>query len=110
MIQRWVRKGGVAWRCFIACLACTAIASSAANPDQLTNRIGMRLVRVQPGSFRMGFGDKPVPIEIAVKNWREKGDFDEHPAHRVTLTEPFYMGAYEVTNAEYEKFDPAHRE
>jgi hypothetical protein len=38
------------------------------------------------------------------------GDFDERPVHRVTIAKPFYMGATEVTNAQYEQFDPAHRQ
>ena len=30
--------------------------------------------------------------------------------HRVTITEPFYLAECQVTNAQYELFDPAHRE
>jgi formylglycine-generating enzyme required for sulfatase activity len=59
------------------------------------NSLGMRLVRVEPGTFTMG-----CP---------EGGDFDERPVHRVTITRPFYVGACEVTNARYEQFDPEHR-
>lgn len=61
----------------------------------LTNSLGMRLVRIEPGSFLMGS--------------REGGDFDERPAHSVRLSGPFYLGVTEVTNAQYEKFDPNHR-
>jgi sulfatase modifying factor 1 len=59
------------------------------------NTLGMRLVRIEPGSFLMG---SP-----------EGGDFDERPVHRVTISRPFYLGVTEVTNAQYEKFDPGHR-
>jgi glucan endo-1,3-alpha-glucosidase len=37
------------------------------------------------------------------------GNPDERPAHPVTLS-PFAIGKYEVTNEEFERFDPAHRQ
>ncbi len=58
------------------------------------NGLGMRLLRIEPGSFLMG---SP-----------QGGDFDERPVHRVTISRPFYLCATEVTNAQYEQFDPAH--
>ncbi len=36
------------------------------------------------------------------------GDFDERPVHRVTITKRFRMAECQVTNAQYEMFDPAH--
>lgn len=36
-------------------------------------------------------------------------DFDEAPYHPVRISHPFRMGRTEVTNAQYERFDPAHR-
>jgi formylglycine-generating enzyme required for sulfatase activity len=54
----------------------------------------MKLILVKPGSFLMGSAD---------------GDWDERPAHAVTLSQPFLIGATEVTNAQYEQFDPQHR-
>jgi len=82
-----------------------------------TNSIGMRLVRIEAGSFLMGIGQTPLPEQIAgrsgnsgaVASWRLPGDFDEQPAHRVKISRPFYLGALEVTNAQYEQFDPEHR-
>lgn len=59
-----------------------------------TNSAGMRMIRIMPGAFQMG---------------SEQGDFDEKPTHRVTLTNPFYLSATEVTNEQYEKFDSQHR-
>jgi sulfatase modifying factor 1 len=78
--------------------------------------IGMEFVRIEPGSFMMGFGDKEIPDEIynaTEHGGREialfrKGDYDEHPAHKVTIKKPFYIGIYEVTNEQYERFDPLH--
>jgi len=62
---------------------------------QYTNSIGMSMVRIESGSFSMG---------------RDKGgDWDERPAHPVQIGKAFYMGVTEVTNVQYEEFDPDHR-
>ena len=62
---------------------------------QYTNSIGMNFVRIEPGSFTMGS--------------TSHADFDEKPIHKVTITKPFYMAVTEVTNAQYEQFDPSHK-
>ena len=58
-------------------------------PDKMSIDLGgglkMDFVLIQSGSFTMG---------------SEKGD-DEKPPHKVTLTKPFYMGVYEVTQAQW---------
>jgi formylglycine-generating enzyme required for sulfatase activity len=75
-----------------------------------TNSIGMKLVRIEPGRFTMGFGDKPLTEEVVTRpSHFSMGDFDEHPTHKVKITKPFYVGIYEVTNAQYEQFDPSHK-
>ena len=48
---------------------------------------GIHLVLIAPGSFQMG-------SNIADR---------EKPAHKVTITKPFYLGKYEVTQAEWLK-------
>jgi len=63
-------------------------------PKQFTNDIGMKFVRIDPGSFTMG--------------QTNGGEWDEHPAHKVNITNSFYMAETEVTNAQYEKFAPGH--
>lgn len=80
-----------------------------AEPKEITNSIGMRLVRIESGEFTMGFTGEPLSTAVAVRPWRVNGDFDEHPAHPVRITKAFYMGAFEVTNAQYERFDPSHK-
>ncbi len=82
---------------------------AAAQPNEITNSVGMRLVRVEPGTFTMGFTGEPIQTTIAVRPWRANGDFDERPAHPVRISKGFYMGAFEVTNAQYEQFDPSHK-
>lgn len=63
------------------------------------------LVRIEPGEFRMGTADAP-PRSLA--EWAAR-DYDESPAHPVRISKPFLMSSIEVTNAQYEQFDPDHR-
>ena len=59
---------------------------------EITNSIGMKLRRSPAGTFLMGSPES------------EKGrGKDEGPQHPVKISKPFYMGVYEVTQAEHEK-------
>jgi formylglycine-generating enzyme required for sulfatase activity len=51
----------------------------------------LEMVLIEPGSFTMG-----SPKEEPGRTERE------WPAHQVTITKPFYMGKYEVTQAQWE--------
>ena len=57
----------------------------------LTNQQGMRLTLIPPGEFQMG-----SPASEAERE-------DDETQHRVRITEPFLLGIYEVTQAEWEK-------
>ncbi|HEX8847607.1 MAG TPA: SUMF1/EgtB/PvdO family nonheme iron enzyme, partial [Pyrinomonadaceae bacterium] len=57
-------------------------------PPVMKNRIGMEFVLVPAGSFMMG---------------SENGDKNEKPAHQVTINCQFYMGKYEVTQAQWQQ-------
>lgn len=90
-----------------------------ATEREITNSVGMRLVRIEAGSFLMGVGDRLLPAKLrepadhqearSGTPHRRYGDFDEWPRHEVTISRGFYMGVTEVTNEQYEAFDPAHR-
>ncbi|MBI3800780.1 MAG: SUMF1/EgtB/PvdO family nonheme iron enzyme [Deltaproteobacteria bacterium] len=56
-------------------------------PSTLRNSIGMELVLIPAGEFRMG---------------AEYGGDNEKPAHLVRLSRPFYLGKYPVTQAQWE--------
>jgi len=58
----------------------------------LGNNVKMRLVRIPAGKFMMG-----SPATEA----RRGGD--EGPQHEVTISKPFYMGVFEVTQKQYEQ-------
>ena len=56
-----------------------------------TNSIGMKLTLIPAGEFMMGSPDE------------EEGHSDDETEHRVRITKPFFLGVYEVTQAEYER-------
>jgi formylglycine-generating enzyme required for sulfatase activity len=60
------------------------------------NSLGMVLVRLPAGSFRMG-----TPAG--------EGGAKDEKAHEVRLTRGFLIGRFEVTNAEFRRFRPDHR-
>jgi len=80
-------------------------------PSTFTNSIGMKFVRIGPGTFQMGQVDTPLPVEVVPSglDFLRTGDFDERPVRSVTVTQPFYMAVFEVTNFQYELFDPSHK-
>jgi len=88
----------------------TVFAAGTPRGKVYTNSNGMKLVRIERGRFKIGFGDESLPQQLITKKGHfPGGDFDEHPTHAVQISRPFYMGMYEVTNAQYEQFDPNHK-
>ena len=75
-----------------------------------TNTLGMKFARVEAGIFTMGAGTTPLTDDVTTKKHLKDGDFDERPKHQVTIRRPFYMGVFEVTNEQYERFDPWHKD
>lgn len=61
-------------------------------PVEFTNSIGMPLRLIPPGQFMMG---SPSTDSLALPN--------ETPQVRVSLTQPFYLGQFEVTQREWTK-------
>jgi formylglycine-generating enzyme required for sulfatase activity len=59
--------------------------------EAYVNSIGLEFVRIPAGKFRMGSPDGD----------REARAF-EKPQHEVTVSKPFYLGRYEVTQAQWE--------
>ena len=76
-----------------------------------TNSIGMQFVKVEAGSFMMGSKKANLPDEIiGEKEYLRDGDWDEHPVHQVTISNPLYVGIYQVTNLQYEEFQHEHND
>ena len=76
-----------------------------ANQKTFTNNVGMKLIRIEPGSFVMG-ESATLPAEMLPKEmeYAIHGDWDERPLHRVTLTQPFYLSETEVTVEQFRQF------
>jgi len=80
----------------------------------------MKMIPIPAGRFEMGenwIGDwvaYHTQMELAVNarirpdEW-SGGELDETPRHDVNISQAFFIASYEVTNLQYEKFDPAHR-
>jgi formylglycine-generating enzyme required for sulfatase activity len=66
---------------------------------RITNSIGMKLVLIPKGTFMMGSPES------------EQGRNENENQHEVTLSKDYYLGVYEVTQAQYEKVmgkNPSH--
>lgn len=70
---------------------CLAAFIAAIPEKQVTNSIGMKVVLIPPGKFRMG-----APAT-------EEGATASETPHEIELTRPFYLGVYHVTQQEYAK-------
>jgi formylglycine-generating enzyme required for sulfatase activity len=66
------------------------LANRTGQQEEITNSIGMRFRLIPAGSFMMG----------ALPGDGDAGD-NEAPQHQVEITKPFYLGVYEVTQAQY---------
>ena len=69
---------------------CGVMAAGAAPAAHFTNSIGMEFVLIPSGSFMMG----------SDPNF-EAGQKDENPSHKVRISQPVYLGKYEVTQAQW---------
>jgi hypothetical protein len=85
----------------VAALAALPLLSA----GEITNSLGMNLLRVEPGSFMMG-NDRPVAKEDGGPPGSPRGDWDERPVHKVTLTRPYFISDTEVTTQQYREFNP----
>lgn len=76
------------WKLFviILCWICFSAFTKAQSEPEITNSLGMKLKLIPAGSFRMG---------------SEKFEENEKPVHEVTISKAFYIGIYEVTQAQY---------
>jgi formylglycine-generating enzyme required for sulfatase activity len=87
--QTTVSNRRTSWTVLAAALIVLSPTGIAA--EEIVNSIGMRLVRIPAGEFLMGSPDTEA-----------NADEDERPQHRVRISRPFFLGCYEVTQAEYQ--------
>lgn len=71
-------------------------------PVEYTNSIGMKFVLIPPGEFLMGGTATEIEETLrAVDTYWQELIRCEAPQHKVTLTQPIYLGIHEVTNVQY---------
>ena len=68
-----------------------AIGQQTSDQMSVIEENGIVLVLIPPGNFMMGARDD-----------EQMRGSDERPRHSVTITKPFYLGKYEITQAQYE--------
>lgn len=61
------------------------------------NSLGMKFVRIEPGTFRMGLEEEAI---------RRLGYLNQL-GHTVTLTKPYFLSVYETTIGQFQQFAPA---
>lgn len=102
--------------CVLALPAFAAEADSASTSKQLTNSLGMKFTTIPAGEFLMG--SSPEEIAERRKQLNKRTDFGENgakhqledliliesegPQHHVTISQAFWFGTYEVTQAEFQ--------
>src|SRR4051812_30941410 len=108
-IDPWEEEDAMIRLAMAVAIATTAVLWATPTPaaemptrKQHVNSAGMKLVRVEAGEFLMGQGDAPPKSKA---EWAGR-DWDESPAHKVKIGHAFYLGACEITNAQYERFAP----
>src|SRR5690242_12252013 len=93
---------------FLLCAVIIAIAASGASAE-------LAMVQIEPGSFTMGAIAEPLPDTMLEAPGRimskrpAEGDYDETPAHKVTISYPFRISREEVTIEQFRKFRPEYR-
>ena len=60
----------------------------------LSDDVGLEMIRIEPGTFIMGSPEDELG--------RAVGNHIPEPQHEVTLAEEYWLGRYEVTQAQYE--------
>jgi len=78
---------------FLSCQILKKLNSNQDHLSQIKNSIGMELIEIPTGDFAMGCRDGDPNC-----------DEDEIPNRKTYITNPFYIGKYEVTKGEFSKF------
>jgi formylglycine-generating enzyme required for sulfatase activity len=88
--------------------------SKSGTRPKLTNFVGMTLVLIPAGEFEMGLRQTFAELAQDYPLYREPSPYGKHtprveelvdmPLHKVRITHDFYMGAHEVTIANFKRF------
>jgi formylglycine-generating enzyme required for sulfatase activity len=71
--------------------------------NQLTNSVGMALIRIEPGEFSMGTTkDQVGKLMRQFPDSKRESFVDEQPQHLVKIAQPFFLGIHAVTQRQYQ--------
>ena len=70
--------------------------------QSFTNALGMTFVRIPAGSFLIG--SSAAEVEALIQRYPDERRWleEQTPQHRVTISQPFYLSIYQVTQAQWE--------
>jgi formylglycine-generating enzyme required for sulfatase activity len=97
------------FRTLLVTALCTAAFAMAAGraEDDLRNSLGMKLVRIAPGSFVMGAETSDFNLGQRTAESKDAPFWDETPRHKVKITYSFRMSEEPVTVEQFRQFQPA---
>ena len=78
-------------------------------PVEHENSIGMKLMLIPPGEFMMGGTEEEIVELGRERRQRVARQRRENHQHKVRITQPFYVGAHEVTVGQFRNFVNATR-
>ncbi|MCL2590255.1 MAG: formylglycine-generating enzyme family protein [Betaproteobacteria bacterium] len=92
MKSRMIEKGAGSVLPLALAAALMCAGGCKTTPENVTNTLGMEFILVQPGVFLMGCSEGDMECQG-----------DERPQHPVKISEAFYLGKFEVTQAQWTK-------
>ena len=90
-------------RMLASVLLATLMAGRAGGADPFVNSVGLRMLPIAPGTFTMG-AVNPTPPSLGGPSLTPEGDWDERPAHRVTVSRGFFVSETPVTAGVFRQF------
>ena len=88
---------------FGALLWAAALAQNPSSGERV-NSIGIRMLRIPAGTFRMGSDQPTDPKLLKQFALLPDGDPDERPVHEVRITHDFLMSETEITSEQFARF------
>jgi sulfatase modifying factor 1 len=72
--------------------------------EEHKNSLGMEMILIPAGRFSMGGPETAEELMKAFSYAKKEWFGGERPVHRVTISQPFYLGRYEVTKGQFRRF------
>ena len=100
-VALWCAGAVAVW---LGMLASGPLRGQSESSREYRNSVGMKMIRVPAGSFRMGNDRATDPTTLGQNALFTEGDYDEKPVHAVRITHDFWISETEVTVEQFQKF------